>query len=52
MVDRTGVLENSKRIARTKISEAIEHLGPIQENRYAGGLHAIPNHLSHLLDQL
>lgn len=52
MVDRTGVLENSKRIARAKISEAVGHLEAIQENRYAGGLHAIPNHLSHLLDQL
>jgi octaprenyl-diphosphate synthase len=52
MVDRTGVLENSKKIARAKIAEAIEHLEPIQDNRYAGGLHAIPNHLSHLLDQV
>ena len=52
MVDRTGVLENSKRIALAKISESIELLEPIQKNRYAAGLHSIPRHLAQLLEGL
>ena len=52
LVDRTGVLENSKRIARAKISEALDLLEPVQKNRYAAGLHAIPRHLAHLLEAL
>ncbi len=52
LVDRTGVLENSKRIARAKISEAIDLLEPVQNNRYAAGLHAVPRHLAQLLEAL
>jgi octaprenyl-diphosphate synthase len=52
MVDRTGVLENSKRIARAKIQESLDLLEPVQKNRYAAGLHSIPRHLATLLETL
>lgn len=52
LVDRTGVLENSKRIALAKISESLDLLEPIQKNRYAAGLHSIPRHLATLVEGL
>ena len=52
LVDRTGVLENSKRIALAKITESLDLLEPVQNNRYAAGLHSIPRHLATLLEAL
>lgn len=48
----SGAVDSAKSIARRLISEAAEQLGEIQDNRYARGLRAIPQHLDGLLNGL
>jgi octaprenyl-diphosphate synthase len=48
----SGAVDSAKSIARRLISEAAEQLVEIQDNRYARGLRAIPQHLDGLLNGL
>jgi octaprenyl-diphosphate synthase len=44
-----GTIESAKAIAERLINESLEQLNGIQDNRYARGLRAIPEHLRTLL---
>lgn len=47
-----GTIESAKAIAERLINESLEQLNGIQDNRYARGLRAIPEHLRSLLSRL
>jgi len=51
MLDHAGAMDGAVEIARRILNEAIEQLEPIQDNKYARGLHAIAAHLHQLLDR-
>jgi octaprenyl-diphosphate synthase len=52
MLHEAGTIESAKAIANKLIAEALEQLAGIQDNRYALGLRAIPEHLQGLLKGL
>ena len=47
-----GTIKSAKAIAERLINESLEQLNGIQDNRYARGLRAIPEHLRSLLARL
>ena len=52
ILQEAGTIENAKAIANRLIAEAVEQLDGVQDNRYARGLRAIPEHLQSLLKGL
>jgi octaprenyl-diphosphate synthase len=52
ILQEAGSIDAAKAIALRLINESIEQLSPIQDNRYARGLHAIPGHLRSLIQAL
>jgi geranylgeranyl pyrophosphate synthase len=52
ILHEAGTIENAKAIANRLIAEAVEQLDGVQDNRYARGLRAIPEHLNSLLKGL
>jgi geranylgeranyl pyrophosphate synthase len=52
ILQEAGTIENAKAIANRLIAEAVEQLDGVQDNRYARGLRAIPEHLHGLLKGL
>ena len=52
ILQEAGTIENAKAIANRLIAEAVEQLDGVQDNRYARGLRAIPEHLHSLLKGL
>jgi geranylgeranyl pyrophosphate synthase len=52
ILQEAGTIENAKTIANRFISEALEQLQGVQDNRYARGLRSIPEHLRGLLKKL
>lgn len=51
MLDSAGAMRGAKTIALRLVDEAVEQLAPVQDNKFARGLHAIAEHLRELLSK-
>jgi len=52
MLGSAGAISAAKGVAFRLVEEAMEELGPVQDNKYARGLRAIASHLCTLLERL